>query len=89
MNSLNSSSIDTGVGTAIAGAERKGEVKTGASEVGKICAGILATGVALGLTDGGEVVFCSEGTELLEWRDLSDPLADLIGPAEASLLATI
>ena len=62
MNSLNSSSIDAGVGTAIAGAERKGEFETSASEVGKIGAGILATGVALGLIDGGEVVFCSKGT---------------------------
>ena len=88
MNSLNSSSVDAGAGTAIVGVEREGKAKTGASEVGRAGAGTLATGVALGLKDGGAVVFGLEGAELLEREDLWEPLADLIGPAAARLLAT-
>ena len=89
MNSLNSSSVDAGAGAAIVGVEREGEAKTGASKAGRAGAGTLATSVALGLTDGGAVVFGSEGAELLEREDLWEPLADLIGPAAASLLATL
>ena len=88
MNSLNSSSVDAGAGTAIVEAERKREAETGASGAGRIGAGTLATGVALGLTDGGTVIFGSEGAELLEREDVWEPLADLIGPVAASLLAT-
>ena len=54
------------MGTAIAGAEKKREVGTGASGVGRAGTGILAIGVALGLTDRGVVVFGSEGAKLLE-----------------------
>ena len=70
MNSLTSSSVDTGAGTAIVGAEREGEAKTNASRAGKAGAGTLATGVTLRLTDGPEVVFSSEGTELLKRKNL-------------------
>ena len=89
MNSLNSSSVDAGAGTAIVGVEREGEAKTGASKAGRAGAGTLATGVALGLTDGGAVVFGSEGAELLEREILREPLADLLGSTAASLLATL
>ena len=89
MNSLNSSSVDAGAGTAIVGVERKGEAKTGASKAGRASAGTLATGVALGLTDGGVVIFGLEGAELLEREDLWEPLVDLKRPAAASLLATL
>ena len=88
MNSLNSFSVDAGAGTAIAGAEREEEAKTGASGAGKTGAGTLATGGALGLIYRGVVVFGSEEAELLEREDLCEPLADLIGPAATSLLAT-
>ena len=89
MNSLNSSSVDAGAGTAIAGAEREGEAETDASGADRTGAGTLAIGVALGLTDGGAVVFGSEGVELLEREDLWEPLADLIEPVAARLLAMI
>ena len=88
MNSLKSSSVDAGAGTAIAGAEKEGEAVTGASGAGRTGADTLTTDVALGLTAEGTVVFGSEGAELLEREDLWEPLADLIGPAAASLLAT-
>ena len=87
MNSLNSPSIDAGARTAIAGAEKKGKVETGASRVCKTGTGTLATGVALGLTDGGVVVLGLEGVELLERKDFWELLADLIGPTAASFLA--
>ena len=45
-----------------------------------------AIDVTLGLIDGGLVVFGSEGTELLERKDLWEPWADLIGPAATNLL---
>ena len=88
MNSLNSFSVDAGAGTAIAGAERECEAKTGASGAGRTGAGTLATGIALGLTDGGAVIFGLEGVELLEREDLWEPLANLRGPAAACLLTT-
>ena len=88
MNSLNSSSVDAGAGTAIAGAEREGEAEIGVSGADRTGAGTLATSVALGLIDGGEVVFGLEGAKLLEWEDLWEPLADLIWPAAECLLAT-
>ena len=87
MNSLKSSSVDARAGTAIAGAEREGKAEIGASGASRSGAGILATGVALGLTDGVAVVFGLKGAELLERKDLWEPFADLIGPAAASLLA--
>ena len=65
MNSLNSSSVDAGAGTAIVGVGREGE-----AGAGKAGASILATDVALRQTDGGIVVFCLDGTKLLEWEDL-------------------
>ena len=89
MNSLNSSSVDAGVGTAIVEAEKEEEAKTGASGAGKFSADILIIGVALGLTDGGAVVFRLEGAELLEREDFWKPLPDLIRLALASLLATL
>ena len=70
MNSLNSSPVDTGARSAIAGAKREGEAKTDASEVSKTVAGTLAISVALGLTYGGAVVFGLEGKELLDRKDL-------------------
>ena len=88
MNNLNSFSVDAGAETAIVGVEREGEAKTDTFEAGRAEAGILALGIALGLTDGGVVAFSSEGAELLEREDLWEPLADLIGPAAARLLAT-
>ena len=87
MNSLKSFSVDARAETTIAGAERKGEAETGISEAGKTGASTLATGVALGLTDGGAVVLGLEGAERLKRKDLSEPLADLIGPAAVTLLA--
>ena len=89
MNSLNSSSVDAGAGTAIVRVEREEEAKKGTSEAGRAGAGTLASGVALGLTDRGAVIFRSEEAELLERKDLWEPLADLIRPAAASLLATL
>ena len=88
MNSLNSSSVDDGAETAIARAEREEEAKTGASGAGRTGPGTLAIGIARGLTDGGAVVFGSKGAELLERKNFWEPLADLIGPATASLLVT-
>ena len=88
MNSLNSSSVDAGAGTAISGAEREEEVETDAFGVGKTDAGTLATSVALGLIDTSIVVFGLEGAELLEWEYLEEPLVDLIRPTAASFLAT-
>ena len=51
--------------------------------------GILAISVALGLINGGQVVFGSEGAKLLEREDLWEPLADLIRLDIASLLVTL
>ena len=89
MNSLKSSSVDAGAGIAITGADREGEAGTGVSGAGRAGAGTLATDVALGLLNGGAVVFDSEETELLEREDLWEPLADPIGLATAGLLATL
>ena len=88
MKSLNSSSVDAGAGTAIARVEREGEAEIGASGAGRTGVGTLATGVAPGLTDKGAVVFSSEGVELLERKDLWEPLVDLIRLATASFLVT-
>ena len=66
MNSLNSSSVDVGAGTAITRAQRQGEAGTDVSGLGKASVSILATSVALGLTDRFVVVFGSEGAELLK-----------------------
>ena len=89
MNSLNSFSVDAGAGIAIAGLERVKEAGIYASGVGRASAGILTMGITLRLTDGGVVVFGFEGVELLMWEDFWKPLADLIGPAAASLLAML
>ena len=70
MNSLKSSSVDARAGTAIAGAEREGEAGTSASGAGRAGAGTMARGVALGLLNGGVVVFGLKGTELLEREDI-------------------
>ena len=70
MISLNSFLVDARARTSIAGAERENEAEIDASRAGRAGAGILATSIALGLTDGGVVVFGSEETELLEWEDL-------------------
>ena len=76
MNCLNKLSVGAGAGAAIGRAIGVG-------------AGISVAGVALGLTDGGVEVFTLVEVELLEQKDLLKPLADLIGPAAASLLATL
>ena len=69
MNSLNSSSVDARVRTAIDKVERKKKAKIGISKVGKVGASRLRVGVALRLIDGRVVVFTSKGTRLLEWED--------------------
>ena len=89
MMSLNSSSVDVGARTAIVEAEKEGQVEIDISRAGSAGAGTLTTGIPLGLTDGDVVVFDLERVELLEQEDLWEPLADLIGPAGASLLATL
>ena len=70
INSSNSSSVDARAGTTIVGAEKEGEVKTIASRAGKAGASTLAIAVALGLIDGGAIVFGSERAKLLEQKDL-------------------
>ena len=76
MNCLNKSSVGTGAGAAIGRAIGAG-------------AGISSAGVAPGLTDGGAEVFTALEVELLGREILREPLADLIGPTAASLLATL
>ena len=87
MNSLNSSSVDARVETAIAGAEREGEAETGISEAGRADAGTLAINIVFVLIDRGIVVFGSEGAELIEREDLWELLADPIEQTTTSLLA--
>ena len=89
MNSLNSSLVDAVAGIAIIGAEREGEAGTGTFQASKVGAGTWAIGVALGLTDGDTVVFGLEKAELIKQEDLWEPLADPIGLAASSLLATL
>ena len=69
MNNLNNSLLDAEARTAFARVEREEEAETGASAPDRTRAGILAIDVTLGLTDGGVVVFCLEGAELLELED--------------------
>ena len=87
MNSLNSSSVDAGVGTVIVGAEREGEAQTDISKAGRADAGILAIGIVFGLIDRGIVVFGSEEAELIKREDLWEPLADPIELSATTLLA--
>ena len=89
MNSLNSFSVDVEVGTAIAVAEKKEEVGTCGSGGDRAGVGLLAIGVALGLTDGGVIIFGLEGAELLERKYHGELLADPIRLAAASLLTTL
>ena len=51
MNSLNSSSVDVAERTVIVRADKKGEVRTDVSRIGRASISTLATGVAFGLTD--------------------------------------
>ena len=58
--------MDVGAGTVILGEEREGEAKIDAFGLVRASTGTLLTGVALGLTDGGAVVFRLEKAKLLE-----------------------
>ena len=89
MNSLNNYSVDARAGIIIIKVQREGEVGTGASGVERANMGILATGIALELTDGVVVVYDFEGAELLEREDLWEPLADFIGLFSASFLVML
>ena len=86
MNSLNSSSVDARVETAIAEEKRKEKAGTSISGASKASIETLVTGVALRLTNGGVVVYGLEGAELIGCEDLCERLVDLIGLAAISLL---
>ena len=58
------------MGIGIEGVERKGEVRTDESGVGKVGVSSLGAGVAFGLIDGRVVVFALEIVELLERKNL-------------------
>ena len=76
MNCLNKSSVGVGARVAIRRAIRVG-------------VGISSAGVTPGLTERGEEVFTLVKVELLEQEILREPLADLLGPTAASLLAML
>ena len=75
MNCLNKSSVSAGARLAI-------EEAIGAGE------GIKDTGLALRLTNRWAKVFTLVEVELLEWEDLLELFAYLIGLAAVSFLAT-
>ena len=89
MNSLNSSFVDVGAGTVIAGVERKREVGTDAAGAGRTDVDTLTTDINLRLTNEDVVVFDSEGTALLEREDFWEILADPKELAATSLLTTL
>ena len=65
MNSLNSFSVDAGMGIGIERVKRREEVKTDASRVYKLGVCSLEAGVAFRLIDGRTIVFVLEIVELL------------------------